>query len=129
MMLAWCIRVEFFHELGLRTFVGISIKRESFLISRVIAGRLQGDSRLSLGMDRRKRSKISEAQRLVLEREYAIERLPSREHQGGIAEEIGLSQKTVRVWFQNQRSRNEFVPTSTTLADAMWLVSSDGEDD
>ena len=84
-----------------------SIKRESSLISRTIAGCLQGDSRLSSGMDRRKlvRSKISEAQRLVLEREYAIERMPSRAHRGDIAEETGLSQKTVRLWFQNQRQR------------------------
>ena len=87
--------------------MGISIGRESSLISRAIAGCLQGDSHSSSGMDRRKlvRSKISEVQRLVLEREYAIERLPSRARQEKIAEEIGLSLKTVRVWFQNQRQR------------------------
>ena len=76
-----------------------------------------------------RRRKWTEQQVEVLRAVFLLRRCPSTIERQSLAAHFGCSPRSVQVWFQNQRSRNEFVPTSTTLADAMWLVSSDGEDD
>jgi hypothetical protein len=74
------------------------------------------------------RRKWSEHQIEVMRAVYLLRPCPSTLERQSLAMHFDCSPRSVQVWFQNQRQRNEFVPTSTTFGDALWLIS-DGEDD
>lgn len=61
--------------------------------------------RLEANRRKRHRSTITETQREVLEAEYAKNQMLPAIVRRQVAEQTGLSEGTVRVWFQNQRQR------------------------
>ncbi|CAH2105190.1 unnamed protein product [Euphydryas editha] len=66
------------------------------------------DDKVSLHDSDRKirvRTALSEEQQLVLKEHYAINPRPNREEFKKIAQQIGLDNRVVQVWFQNNRAR------------------------
>lgn len=65
----------------------------------------------------RVRTALSEEQQLVLKEHYAINSRPNREEFKKIAQQIGLDNRVVQVWFQNNRARERRMTQTVVLSD------------
>jgi hypothetical protein len=55
---------------------------------------------------KRTRSVLSPHQHSILQREFAKEPFPSKVKREAMGKHIGCSQRTIQIWFQNQRQKN-----------------------
>lgn len=70
--------------------------------------REERDDKLSINDNDRKirvRTNLSEEQQIVLKEHYSLNSRPNREEFKRIAQQIGLDNRVVQVWFQNNRAR------------------------
>ncbi|CAG5052536.1 unnamed protein product [Parnassius apollo] len=65
----------------------------------------------------RVRTALSEEQQLILKEHYAINPRPNREEFKKIAQQIGLDNRVVQVWFQNNRARVRRMTQSVAVSD------------
>ncbi|KOB77554.1 putative zinc finger protein [Operophtera brumata] len=65
----------------------------------------------------RVRTALSEEQQAVLKVHYAFNQRPNREEFKKIAQKIGLDNRVVQVWFQNNRARFRRMTQSTSVSD------------
>lgn len=65
----------------------------------------------------RVRTALSEEQQAVLKEHYSINPRPNREEFKRIAQQIGLDNRVVQVWFQNNRARVRRMTQSITVSD------------
>ncbi|XP_045766019.1 zinc finger protein 1 isoform X1 [Maniola jurtina] len=65
----------------------------------------------------RVRTALSEEQQIVLKEHYAINPRPNREEFKKIAQQIGLDNRVVQVWFQNNRARVRRMSQVVALSD------------
>ncbi|CAB3237902.1 unnamed protein product [Arctia plantaginis] len=73
------------------------------------------DDKISIHDNDRKirvRTNLSEEQQLVLKEHYALNSRPNREEFKRIAQQIGLDNRVVQVWFQNNRARERRMTAS-----------------
>lgn len=78
------------------------------------------DDKLSIHDNDRKirvRTALSEEQQTVLKEHYALNPRPNREEFKRIAQQIGLDNRVVQVWFQNNRARERRMTQTMTAAD------------
>ncbi|CAH2072056.1 unnamed protein product, partial [Iphiclides podalirius] len=65
----------------------------------------------------RVRTALSEEQQLILKEHYSINPRPNREEFKKIAQQIGLDNRVVQVWFQNNRARVRRMTQTVALSD------------
>lgn len=65
----------------------------------------------------RVRTALSEEQQAVLKAQYSINPRPNREEFKKIAQQIGLDNRVVQVWFQNNRARVRKMTQTQSMAD------------
>ena len=78
------------------------------------------DDKISIHDNDRKirvRTALSEEQQLVLKEHYALNPRPNREEFKRIAQQIGLDNRVVQVWFQNNRARERRMTQTMTASD------------
>ncbi|KAI5633878.1 zinc-finger double domain-containing protein [Phthorimaea operculella] len=78
------------------------------------------DDKLSIHENDKKirvRTALSEEQQAVLKEHYAINPRPNREEFKKIAHQIGLDNRVVQVWFQNNRARERRMTQSLAMSD------------
>lgn len=78
------------------------------------------DDKISIHDNDRKirvRTALSEEQQSVLKEHYALNPRPNREEFKRIAQQIGLDNRVVQVWFQNNRARERRMTQTMTASD------------
>ncbi|PZC85936.1 hypothetical protein B5X24_HaOG214301 [Helicoverpa armigera] len=78
------------------------------------------DDKISIHDNDRKirvRTALSEEQQIVLKEHYALNPRPNREEFKRIAQQIGLDNRVVQVWFQNNRARERRMTQTMTTSD------------
>lgn len=78
------------------------------------------DDKISIHDNDRKirvRTALSEEQQSVLKEHYALNPRPNREEFKRIAQQIGLDNRVVQVWFQNNRARERRMTQTMTVSD------------
>lgn len=78
------------------------------------------DDKISIHDNDRKirvRTALSEEQQTVLKEHYQLNPRPNREEFKRIAQQIGLDNRVVQVWFQNNRARERRMTQSLTASD------------
>lgn len=82
--------------------------------------REERDDKISIHDTDRKirvRTALSEEQQMVLKEHYAINPRPNREEFKRIAQQIGLDNRVVQVWFQNNRARERRMTQPLAVSD------------
>lgn len=83
-------------------------------------GREERDDKMSIHDTDRKirvRTAISEEQQTILKDHYAVNSRPNREDFKKIAQQLGLDNRVVQVWFQNNRARVRRMTQNLTTSD------------
>lgn len=83
-------------------------------------GKDDRDDKVSMHENDRKirvRTALSEEQQIVLKEHYAVNPRPNREEFKKIAQRIGLDNRVVQVWFQNNRARVRRMTQAIAISD------------